>query len=365
MVSGTEKKALEVIYEAGKDTTSHKVSRFLGMDTGYARLLCMNLARKDYVDFKQSGLFRITNKGKMVFDKAATVKPEATGQRVRFKRLSEERLGWDILSNVRSGRSAAPTFHKPDQEELTWTTSKVDRSGKHFSKVGGGIRVGKLLTEATHPCAFCKGKGEKPKGTKCNVCRGSGVISIDPPAVVCAYCKGRGDDKPRSRITCTVCRGKGFVSVKEPIKGCSRCRGTGAEPNNKLPCLECRGKGVISNKIPMRQTVPSEPNFHHRIRFQMEQKERRMELPAKQKRNPTASEIEVLKVYYESKRQKRSLNVSSYTKMTPAYLGMMVRSLVENGFLAAIGTRRYEITHKGIELLEGKTNHRKVDGSRA
>jgi len=90
-----------------------------------------------------------------------------------------------------------------------------------------------------------------------------------------------------------------------------------------------------------------------------------MELPAKQKRNPTASEIEVLDVYYESKRQKRPLNVSSYTKMTPAYLSIMVRSLVENGFLAAIAPRRYEITHKGIELLEGKTNHLKTDGFRA
>jgi len=365
MVSGTEKKALEVIYEAGGDTTSHKVSRQLGMDTGYARLLCMSLARKDYVDLKQSGLFRITNKGKMVFDKIATVKPEATGQRVRFKRLSEERLGWDILSNVRSGRSAAPTFHKPGQEELIWTTSKVDSSGKRFSKGGAGIRVGKLLTEANHPCAFCKGKGEKPKGTICPVCRGGREISIAPPGVVCAYCKGRGQEKPRSNITCTVCRGKGFVSVKEPIEGCSRCRGTGAEPNNKLPCLECRGKGVISKKIPLKDAVPFKPAFDRQIKFQMEQKERRMELPAKRKRNPTASEIEVLEVYYESKRQARSLKVSNYVGMSPAYVEMMVRSLVENGFLITVAPRRYEITHKGIELLEGKTNHLKTDGFRA
>ena len=364
MVSGSEKRALEVVYDESEETTSQMVSRKLGVDTGYARLLCMNLAHKDYVDLKSSGRFRITYKGKRALGKTSRIEEKDGGLQVPFERLGRERSGWGVLSNVRSGQSVAPAFHKPGQEELVWTTSKVDSSGKHHSKGSAGIRVGKLLTEATHPCAFCKGKGEKPKGTKCPVCRGSGVISIAPPAVVCAYCKGRGEDKPRSNITCTVCHGKGFVSVKEPVTGCTRCRGRGCEPNNKLPCLECKGKGVISEKIPMKEAAPSKPVFDRQIKFQMEQKERRMELPSKQKRNPTASEIEVLKVYHEAKRRKKALNVSSYTKMTPAYLGMMVRSLVENGFLAAIGTRRYEITRKGIELLEGKTNHRKVDGSR-
>jgi uncharacterized membrane protein len=63
MVSGSEKKALELIHESGGESTSHKVSRQLGIDTGYARLLCMNLARKDYVDLKRSGRFIITLKG--------------------------------------------------------------------------------------------------------------------------------------------------------------------------------------------------------------------------------------------------------------------------------------------------------------
>jgi len=361
MVSGSERKALEIINETGGEVTSQMVSRRLGIDTGYARLLCMNLAHKDYVDLKKSGRFRITYKGKRALGKISQSPAKDTGQQVPFERIAQERSGWDVLSSVRSGRSAGLTFHKPGQEELIWTTSKVDGSGKHYSKGRTGIRVGKLLTEATHPCGFCKGRGEKPKGTVCPVCRGSGELSVNPPAVVCAYCKGRGEEKPRSTITCTVCRGKGFVSVTEPIEGCTHCRGTGAEPNNKLPCLKCRGKGVISKKIPVRQAVPSKPNFHHRITFQMEQKEKSMELPARQKRNPTASELEVLQVYDEARRRKRALNVSSYTNMSPAYLGMMVRSLMENGFLTAIAPRKYKITPKGINFLEGDKKQRKVD----
>lgn len=245
MVSGSEKMALEMIYEEGEETTSHMVSRRLGIDTGYSRLLCMNLAREDYVDLKASGRFRITFKGKRALGKTSDVEAGKTDQPAPFKRLSQERLGWDVVSNARSGRTAAPAFEKPGQEDLTWETAKVDGSGRHYSNDGAGIRVGKLLTEKTHPCGFCKGKGEKPRGTVCPICRGAGELSVDPPAVICAYCKGRGEEKARSAITCTVCRGKGFVSVTEAIEGCTHCRGTGAEPNNKLPCLKCRGKGVV------------------------------------------------------------------------------------------------------------------------
>jgi len=97
-------------------------------------------------------------------------------------------------------------------------------------------------------CAFCKGKGEKPRGSKCSVCGGSGKASVQPPFIKCAYCKGRGEEKPRSNVTCTVCRGKGYVSVKEPVETCPKCGGKGADHHSKLPCLLCRGKGVITIK---------------------------------------------------------------------------------------------------------------------
>ena len=250
MVSGSEKKALEIVYENGGETTSHKVSRQLGIDTGYARLLCINLARKDYVDVKRSGLFKITYKGKKALGKTSTVEAEETNQRVPFKRVSQEGLGWGVLSNAgRSGFAAAPAFNKPGQDEVDWTTAKVNGSGRHFLKEAGGMRPGKLFTETTYTCGFCKGRGEKPKGTVCPVCRGIGKASVNPPAVICAYCKGRGEEKPRSSITCTVCRGKGFVSVTEPIQVCSHCRGRGTEPINKLSCLKCGGKGVVTKMM--------------------------------------------------------------------------------------------------------------------
>jgi len=97
-------------------------------------------------------------------------------------------------------------------------------------------------------CAFCAGKGEKPKGSRCSVCGGNGKISVQPPAIKCAYCKGTGKEKPRSNLTCTVCRGKGYVSVREPLSTCPKCHGKGADPHNKLPCTKCRGKGVITGK---------------------------------------------------------------------------------------------------------------------
>jgi len=354
MVSGSEKKALEIVYESGREISSHRVSRKLRIDSGYARLLCMNLARKDYVDLKQSGLYKITHKGKKAMDKTPNVPAEKTKPPVPFRRRSPERVGWGVLSNGRRGHKAIPAFHNQGQDELIWTTTKIDGSGRHFSEKGAGIRAGKLLTEITRPCGFCKGKGEKPRGTVCPVCRRSGELAVDLPAVICAYCKGRGEEKPRSAITCTVCRGKGFVSVAEPIEGCTHCRGTGAEPNNKLPCLKCGGKGVISKKMSQKGVVHPKVDFYRRVRFQMDQKDMSLVQPAKQKRSPTASEIEVLEVYYKAKRQKKGFNVSNYTGMSPAYVEMMVRSLIENGFLAAMGPRKYEINPKGVKFLQDK-----------
>jgi len=352
MASGSEKKALQIIHEAGEEASSHIVSRKMGIDTGYARLLCMNLARKDYVDLKRSGRFMITFKGKQSLMGKSLVGEEKTSPRVPFKRLYQEQSGWGVMSNSRNGNKVARSLYKPGQEELIWSTAKVDGLGKHFSKGGGGIMIGKLLTETTYPCGFCRGKGEKPKGIICPVCRGAGKVTVNPPAIVCAYCKGRGEEKPRSNMTCTVCRGTGFVSVVEPIVGCAHCRGTGSEPGNKLPCLKCRGKGVVT-KPDTRKAIPPKEDFNRQAKFQMEQKKLFQEHPARQKRNPTASEIEVLKVYCESKLRKKPVNVSNCTGMSPAYVSMMIRSLVENGLLMAIAPRQYEITSRGEKFFEG------------
>ncbi len=355
MIGGSERKALEVVYNEGEETTSHMVSRRLGMDTGYARLLCMNLAHKDLVDLKSTGKFRINYKGKRALGIAGRAEVHTEdSSRTEFRKLKQEHLGWDVLSNVRSRHNKGTGFHKPGQEKSIWTTSKVGRSGRYHATGSGNAPVGKLLRQTTYSCGFCHGKGENPKGTKCHVCKGSGQVSIPSPAVVCAFCRGTGQAKPRSNITCTVCGGKGFISVWEPVTGCSRCHGMGTEPNDKLPCLLCKGKGVISGKMPAKDPVSSVEARNRRKKFQVEQKEKKPVRAVKHQRNPMASEIEVLKVYNEAMRTGKALNVGSYTKMSPAYLGMMVQSLAENGFLMPVAPRRYEITGKGVEFLSGK-----------
>ena len=117
---------------------------------------------------------------------------------------------------------------------------------------GGADKLPEIVTVSKETnkidCGFCNGKGEKPRGSRCSVCGGSGKVSVQAPFIKCAYCKGTGEEKPRSNLTCTVCRGKGYVSVREPVEACPKCRGKGADPHNKLPCMMCRGKGVVTVK---------------------------------------------------------------------------------------------------------------------
>ena len=63
-VSGSEKKALEIINEEGGLIPIQVVSRKMRIETGYARLLCTSLARADYIDLSGTGMCRITAKGK-------------------------------------------------------------------------------------------------------------------------------------------------------------------------------------------------------------------------------------------------------------------------------------------------------------
>ena len=106
---------------------------------------------------------------------------------------------------------------------------------------------GSLHYDATYECPFCRGTGDRPKGTVCPVCRKSGSVELVPPVVTCGYCHGRGEVPRRSGITCTVCRGRGKVSVSEPVKLCPNCRGRGRKTGVELSCAQCRGIGVITD----------------------------------------------------------------------------------------------------------------------
>ncbi|MDI6892482.1 MAG: hypothetical protein QMD08_05780 [Actinomycetota bacterium] len=64
VVSGSELEALKVVGEEGGETVIQVVSRKMGIDTGYARLLCTSLARADYLDLLASGKLVLTPKGR-------------------------------------------------------------------------------------------------------------------------------------------------------------------------------------------------------------------------------------------------------------------------------------------------------------
>ncbi|KPJ62483.1 MAG: hypothetical protein AMS15_03785 [Planctomycetes bacterium DG_23] len=108
---------------------------------------------------------------------------------------------------------------------------------------------GRLLHDTTYQCAFCHGKGERPPGNICPVCRRSGVVSLEPPVITCAYCQGYGEVPPRSGVTCTVCGGRGKVRVREPIQICPNCGGRGRKTGTNLYCIQCRGVGVVSGGV--------------------------------------------------------------------------------------------------------------------
>lgn len=113
-------------------------------------------------------------------------------------------------------------------------------------------------------CAFCEGSGKDPFGllsrlSLCQVCGGTGSVTIEEPLVRCAFCGGSGVH-PHQRLTCTCCRGRGMITVQEPTEKCAVCEGTGAEPPDQdfLPCVLCGGAGVITitkKLAPARQKV--------------------------------------------------------------------------------------------------------------
>ena len=69
MPTGSELQALKIVNEEGGETPIQVVSRKMRIETGYARLLCVSLARADYIDLLGTGICRITAKGKVALNK--------------------------------------------------------------------------------------------------------------------------------------------------------------------------------------------------------------------------------------------------------------------------------------------------------
>ena len=102
-------------------------------------------------------------------------------------------------------------------------------------------------------CAFCQGGGKDPfellsEHSACQVCKGTGKVEVEEPAIKCAFCKGKGVYPAGARITCTVCNGKGMVTTKGATKECPKCKGAGMAIDSGLPCIKCRGKGVVPKR---------------------------------------------------------------------------------------------------------------------
>lgn len=64
-MSGTDLKVLEIIWDWGGEASLDTIAREAGISTEYARLICNNLGRHDYIDFLHSKLCFLQGKGKL------------------------------------------------------------------------------------------------------------------------------------------------------------------------------------------------------------------------------------------------------------------------------------------------------------
>ena len=133
-------------------------------------------------------------------------------------------------------------------EPLAWEAVTIDQTGRVTGGGEPGSGFCQLVWDHVFDCAFCGGRGERPPGSLCSICGGSGRVSVEPPVVACAFCRGRGKVSRGSNVTCTSCKGYGVISVMEPIEVCSLCRGKGKQKGANLACIRCKGSGVTEKK---------------------------------------------------------------------------------------------------------------------
>ncbi len=75
-MSGTELKVLEIIWDWGGEASVDTVAREARISTEYARLICQNLGRNDYIDFSRSKLCTLRGKGKLEVAKRKVNNPK-------------------------------------------------------------------------------------------------------------------------------------------------------------------------------------------------------------------------------------------------------------------------------------------------
>ena len=275
---------------------------------------------------------------------------------------------WERKAHQKSQNRSLPI--KKWNDDWVWQPVTLDSSGQRVASKF----IGEVLNDDIYECGFCRGSGEKPRGSKCPVCCGKGSVSVNPPAVICAYCKGSGEEKPRSNITCTVCRGKGIVQVKEPVEKCPHCSGRGKEPTNKLPCITCRGSGVVTVKektgaMTLQQEIEKgsyfkpgkkgqylEPSSSSKPQSQPAPKVKSREKPHRQ---PSGSEKEAMEIIYELGAADR-VAVGRRMLVSSSYADYLCKSLVKTGLLIW-DSGKYALSPVGEGLLvKGNKGEKKM-----
>ena len=89
-MSGTELKVLEIIWDWGGEASINTIAREARISTEYARLICNNLGRHDYINFLHSKLCVLRGKGKL---EAARRKVNKPGKTVVSKKMPKFGLG--------------------------------------------------------------------------------------------------------------------------------------------------------------------------------------------------------------------------------------------------------------------------------
>ena len=215
---------------------------------------------------------------------------------------------------------ASPKEHKG----WDWEPVSISGSGRSYGRSGG---PGRLLHQEVYDCGFCRGTGERPRGSRCPVCKGQEKVHVQPPAVICAFCRGRGEEKPRSMITCTACKGKGVVTVQEPIKICPACNGRGRQIGNSLYCMGCKGTGVVTVKTA--QGGDGSGAIRH----------------------PSGSEREALQIIHELGRAGRH-RVGGRMHVGPAYADYVCKSLLNKGLIERASADVFVLSEAGKKTFD-------------
>lgn len=98
-MSGTELKVLEILWDWGGEASIDTISREAGISTEYARLICNDLSRHNYIDFLHSKLCLLRGKGKLEVAKRKVNEPKkivVPGKMPKFG-LGKDRDGRFIL----------------------------------------------------------------------------------------------------------------------------------------------------------------------------------------------------------------------------------------------------------------------------